>query len=173
MKRIIHYFTLWLLLVGIAFSSCSYADNAKEKPIFDRLILSENVTTFKIPAFIVRYVLRFTDEGDELRNALSGTTSFRFAITENARDTEGIFDRINSKLNVSRYTNLMEINDGKSKITIKYLESKEKIREIVFLVSDSESFVCFSIKGRISPENLSAIATGYMESKGKENKDKG
>jgi len=154
------------MLITIVFSSCSYAENKIDRPIFDRLIRKENVTSIKVPAFVVRYILRFTDDTDQVRKALKGATSFRFAIRDNLDDSNEIFDRINHQLNLNSYTNIMEINDGKSKVTIKLLENNNLIREIVFLVSDQESFICFSMKGNINPENLTTFLAQYDPKKG-------
>ncbi len=153
--------TLMVMLSGMVFTSCTYAENQNSKPIFDKLIRKENVRTFKIPAFVVRYMLFFTEEGRYACKALKGTTSFRVALVDNINDSKGIFERVNHELKVNNYLNLVDIQDNDSKITIKLIEDNNIIREIVFLISDRDSFICFSVKGRISAESLSNLLAEY------------
>ncbi len=165
MKRLLQMITLVVMLSGMIFTSCTFADNQTSKPIFDKLIRKENVRTFKIPAFVVRYVLFITEEDRSVYKALKGTTSFRVAIVDNVNDSKGIFERVNHELNENNYLNLADIQDKESKITIKLIEDNDIIREIVFLISDKDSFICFSMKGKISAESLSSILAEYYDKK--------
>ncbi len=138
-----------ILLPNICLSS-NEIDKSNSKPIFTYLLENEGIDTYKIPTFLVRYVLSFDKDGQDLKPIFNGTRFINIAFCERSiKNYNGIFSRICNNLEVSSYKNLVEIIDKEAKITIKALIDNKTIREIVILIVEEDSFIALSMTGKI------------------------
>ncbi|MHC1704632.1 MAG: DUF4252 domain-containing protein [Tenuifilaceae bacterium] len=163
MKKIISIILVSIILLPNICFSRNEIDKTNTKPIFTNLLENEGIDTYRIPTFLVKYILSFDKEAQEVKPLFNGSRFINFAICERSKKNyNGIFSRICDNLEVSSYKNLVEITDKESKITIKALIDNEKIREIVMLIVDDDSFIALSMTGKIDSrefvESLSIIS---------------
>lgn len=126
----------------------------KAEPVFSKLLENEGIESYKIPTFLVRYALSFSDTR-EIISLLQGTRSIKFATSNNGdKDNNLIYNRICNNLDLSSYQNLISVVDAKSKITIKALFDKEYIREVVIIIYDEDALTAISMTGKINPKNI-------------------
>jgi hypothetical protein len=156
--------TLGLILV-VTLGSCNPRKESRTTPIVNKLLFQEDLRSFRIPGFLVRYVMLVSEETRKIRPVLVGVNSFTISISEDLKDSQGVFMRINSELNSSNYTNIMEVIESTSRITIKALERNGLIREMVILIDDDSSFICLAIRGRIDPENFIKLVNNLANDK--------
>jgi hypothetical protein len=157
------------ILLTLAFSllvtmaSCSTKSQSNQKPVLSQILYQEDIRSFKLPGFLVRYVMLISEETCMIRPALKGVTSFTISISEDMKDSRNVFARINERLRKANYNSFMEVIDSDSRITIKALEKNGRIREMVIIIDDSSSFVCLGVKGNINPENFMQLVTNFTE----------
>ena len=100
------------------------------KPVLSNLLDNEGIDSYHIPAFLIKYVLRVSDEADEIQPLFNGARFINIAICDNdKKDYSVSYKRVCKGLDLSSYLNLVDIVDNKSKITIKALLSDDLIRE--------------------------------------------
>jgi len=154
-------------LVGL---SNNFHDFASEKPVFTKILENEGIESYRIPAFIVRFVLKNSDESDEITPFLKGCRSINLAICENdVKDFKKSYMLICKRLTESSYVNLVDINDGESNISIKSLFKGEMISELVILIVDNDEFVSVSMTGTIDPKEISDAIVKLNKSKSNKN----
>lgn len=154
MKKSIYILIALLFGIEVVTASCSPREDIESKPVLARLLYQEDLRTFTVPGFLVRYAMLVSEDTRRVRPALKGVNSFTISISEDVKDSRSVFTRINSGLNKRNYINIMEVIDNESRITVKALEHKGRIREMVVLIDDKSSIVCFSMRGRIDPANF-------------------
>ncbi len=154
MKKSIYILIALLLGLEVVTASCTAREEFETKPVLARLLYQEDLRTFTVPGFLVRYAMLVSEDTRRVRPALKGVNSFTISISEDVKDSQSVFSRINAGLNRRNYINIMEIIDNESRITVKALEHKGRIREMVVLIDDKSSIVCFSMRGRIDPANF-------------------
>jgi len=126
----------------------------KVEPVFSKLLENEGIESYKIPTFLVRYALSFSDTR-EIIPLLQGTHLIKFATSNNGdKDNKLIYNRICNNLDLSSYQNLISVVDAKSKISIKALFDNEYIREVVIIIYDEDALTAISMTGKINPKNI-------------------
>jgi hypothetical protein len=153
MKRYI--FTILFCLFSIEYGLPNFYCSENEKPIFSALVEREGIKHYRIPSFVIRWIIKHSDGSKELLPLLKESRSVNLALVEDGNENNTrVYKRIDEELNESHYVNLASIIDGKSDLTIKSLNSRGSIIELVILISDSDSFVALSITGKINPNTL-------------------
>jgi non-homologous end joining protein Ku len=142
-------FSLAFLLTG-----ANGAVQLNSKPTFTKILVREQLKAYTIPGFLARYVLLFNEDTRKIRPILKGVSSITVSLSDEMKDSHQVFSRINSQLNNSDYTNILEVIDSESCIVIKSLENDNIIRELVLMINDNSSIICISLKGKISTENI-------------------
>lgn len=145
------------MILAISVISCSSSYNKKGRPIATNLFRSEQVTTYTIPGFLIRYAMLATSETRELRPAFKGVSSVSIAVSDPKIHCNSLFSKINFTLNSHNYNTLLEIIDDHSNVTLKVLLEENRVRELVILIEDEKSLVCVSVRGKIDPKNFSYV----------------
>jgi len=154
MKKIILILSLITILPLIVLST-NPPEVKNTKPVLSNLLGREGIESYRIPVFLVKFVLSFSDQAEELQPLFSGARFINIAVCENAdKDYTESYKRVCKGLELSSYINLVDIVDHKSKITIKALFSNDLIRELVILVRDDDNFIAMSIIGKIDPNSI-------------------
>jgi hypothetical protein len=159
MKNLIKLALTISLILVLCIASGSVRKEHNSKPVLSSVLYKENLKTYKIPGFLVRYAMLITEDSRRIRPALKGVSSINISITEGVNNSKSVFTRINNTLSENNYLNILEIIDPKSQIVVKTLENNNIIREMVLMINDDSTIVCISIKGKISPENLLKVIT--------------
>jgi hypothetical protein len=165
MKRSVIVLVIMALVLLVTVGGCSPSKENTLSPTINKLLYKEDLRSFRIPGFLVKYAMMISKETRQIRPALRGVSAFTISISENIKDSQSIFKRINNKLIDSNYSSIMEVIDSESSITIKALEQKGIIREMVILVNDDSSIICFALRGRISPNNFIKLVDNLANQK--------
>jgi len=156
-----------LPLFGISNNSRLKGDS---KPIITKILENEGIENYRIPAFIIRFALKNSDESDEITPFLNGCRYINLAICENdVKNYKESYSLICKRLSESSYVNLVDINDGESKISIMSLFERDIISELVILIVDDEEFVSLSMTGKIDPKEISKVIAELNKSKSTNN----
>lgn len=139
------------LVVMVTVASCSPRQSSDCQPTVSRLLSKENLRTFIVRGFIVRYAMLISSDTRLIRHSLKGISSFTISFSENDMESRSIFTRINKGLKEKKYSSIMEVIESDSRIAVKALEEKGRIKEMVVLINDQSSFVCITMKGHIDP----------------------
>ncbi|MFP4556458.1 MAG: DUF4252 domain-containing protein [Bacteroidales bacterium] len=143
-----------LILISVSFGNCTQKSRSENQPIIKGLLKQENMRSYSIPAFLVKSAMLISKDTRSIRSALNGAKSFTISIYENIEEAAGAYTRINSGLKAGNYSSIIEVIEGDSKMTIKTLEHNGVIKEMVIIINDQSSFVCFSVKGSINPDSI-------------------
>ena len=161
---------LTILMFPLLSKSSNSIHNDEGKPVFTRILENEGIESHRIPAFIIRFVLRNSNESDEITPFLKGCRYINLAICENdVKNFKESYSLICKKLSESSYVNLVDINDGESKISIKSLFKRDMISELVILVVDNDEFITVSMTGKIDPKEISEAIIKLNKSKSDKN----
>jgi hypothetical protein len=147
-------FVVVVIIAGLNVS-CTANHNHNSRPILKKLLNREDIRSFTLPGFLVKYAMLASYETRQLRPALKGVSSFTISINENFSDSFNLFSRINNELASYNYSTLIEIIDCEANVLIKVLEMEGEIRELVMIINEKDTFVCISMQGNINPEGLS------------------
>lgn len=151
-----------VILLGSGINvSCS--PNPNNRSAIKKLLVKENVRTFTIPGFIARYAMLATSDTREIRPLLKGVRSLTISISDDLRDSFNVFARVNNGLKSKNYSTIMEVIEKDSRIIVKVLEDEGDIKDLVVIISELDSFVCFSMQGTISPENLTRVIASLAD----------
>jgi hypothetical protein len=151
-----------IILLTLFLSGASGAVQENSKPVLSKILVGEQLKSYKIPGFLARYALLITEDTRKLRPMFKGVSSISVSVAEDLKDSNRVFNRINSQLSSNNYTSILEVVDSESSIVVKLLEQNDTIRELVFMINDNSSFICISLKGRISTENLLNVVSTLM-----------
>lgn len=171
MKKL-YIITIVIVVLAFPLNSMSknYLNEGNRKPVYTKILEKEGIEYYRIPAFIVRFALKNTEESEDITPFLKGSRYINFAICENNLvSCNESFANICNRLNEFSYFSLVDINDGKSKIAIKSLFDKNMISELVILIVDDTDFVTISMTGRIDPKEISDAIIKLNKTKSNKN----
>ena len=152
---------LFILIILIPVMGCSSNNKDYNKPLVKGLLYNEQLSSYSIPAFLVRGVLLLTEDTRRITPALKGVRSITFSINEDVQNPNLVFSRLNDGLNAGNYTSIVEIINEDSRVTIKMLERNNYVREMVVLINDYKSIICISMKGRFVPKNILEVVANF------------
>jgi len=136
------------------------------KPVFSKILEEEGIDSYNIPVFLVKLALNFSDESESIMPLFKGSRSISLAILDDHRHNYlQSYKRICNSLELSSYSDLVNIIDSDSRITIKALLHESIIRELVVLIHDKDNFVAISMTGRINPRDIAEAITKLNKSK--------
>lgn len=159
MKRI--FLLIVALLVGLTLLQACSKQQVKPDAISARKVLkNEDIRAITLPGFFVRYVMLFDKELRQFTSSLKDVSSVTFALS-NSSQAEIAFNRVNNKLKLNSFEDLLEVIDSDAKIAIKQRKDDNTIEEIVLLVNDDESFICMAIKGSINEDELRSLVAKF------------
>ncbi len=98
---------------------------------------------FAIPAFAINIAAR--GQEDEIRNLVRSTRSVRLMVKEES--SKELYTAVEQYLSPNIYKNLMHIRDGNCYVKICAKLTDDKIKELIIVVNDSESFLAIQLKG--------------------------
>lgn len=150
-----------LILLSVTFGNCSQKNTSESKPILKGLLRQENMRSYSIPAFFVKSAMLISKDTRSIRPALNGARSFTISIYENADNAADAFLRINAGLKAGNYSSIIEVIESDSKVTIQTLEHNGSIKEMVIIINDQSSFMCFSVKGNLSPDSILEVVSKF------------
>lgn len=162
--RIVIIFCLGFMLL----QACSSDSGVNSKPMLGELLKREQIRAVTVPNFLIRYLMLFNAETRKIQPLLKGVSSATFALS-NSNNASEIFERIENSLILFGYEDLLEVIDSESKITIKQLKRGSIIKELIFLINDTESVICLSIRGKITNEELLRFVAKFANQRGIEN----
>lgn len=136
--------------------------DVNSRPIMRKLLRGEQIRAITVPGFLIRYIMLFDAETREIQPLLKGVTSATFALSNN-NNAPGIFERIGNSLGLFGYENLLDVIDSDSKITIRQLKQRNRIKELVFLINEAESVICLSMRGKITNEGLLEVVAKFAD----------
>jgi len=161
---------LTILMFPLLSKSSNSIHNDEGKPVFTRILENEGIESYRIPAFIIRFAFRNSNESEEITPFLKGCRYINLAICENdVKNFKESYSLICKKLLESSYVNLADINDGESKISIKSLFKRDMISELVIIILDDNGLVTVSMTGKIDPRDISEAIVKLNKSKSNKN----
>lgn len=146
----------WIVL--ILMSSCSEGPNTGSFANFYNANKdNEDFFTFNVSPTLARLFL--SKEDRETIDFLKGMKSIKLMVYK-GDEQKGTYyaQSLKRSLPEARYQDMMTVNNGGDKIEFKVRERCNKIREMIVIVADEESFVALDLKGRISLEKAIDLA---------------
>lgn len=148
---------LIFILAATTLNSCQSRD--KDFISFYRKYKHDSgMLNFTIPAFVINIAVR--GQEDEIRELAKSTTSIRVMIKDES--PKELYSTVDQYLGPNIYKNLMHIGDGNCYVKIAAKVTDNKIKELVIVVNDSESFVAAQLKGNYTFEQIQDL-THFIE----------
>ena len=147
---------LIIVIIATFFVNISFAQNRVIEQFYDKYTKLENVTEIDISGGLLNMVASFSDDADT--KILEKVSKLRIL----AIDDQSVIDTQDKKalvkgLRSSKFEELMQIRDGKSKIDFMVRESNNKITNILMMVDDEDSFFMLSLEGNISWKDIEKL----------------
>lgn len=156
------------MLVTLSLPSfCEITENdVSKKPVFTKILENEKIDSYRIPTFLIKYVLSFDEDAEDIRPLFNGSHFINFAIYENLPNSYSqIVTSIMNELDKASYTTLIQIVEKNSKVTIRAMVDNDVIRELVVLICDDDEFVALSMTGRMDKNELGKTIAKLNKSK--------
>ena len=118
------------------------------------------ITSLTIPSdFVNAFVPKREKEAKAVLRSLDHFQILIYDKTEGDLDTLNNFkDELNKIIKQKKYEDLMVINDGGDKITIKILEENDKVKELVMLISREDAMILLFLKGDIDLDKIASLS---------------
>lgn len=165
MKKLIMIiaFSALIPLIGV---SSNEPEVKKSKAIFSELLQNEGIECYRIPVCLIKFVLRFDSKADDIIPLFDGASSIKIALCEDEfKDYRESYKRICRGLETSLYSDLVNIVDKRSIMTIKALYRNEFIHELVIMIREDHNLVAISMKGKIDPKRIANTIAKLNNSK--------
>ncbi len=161
MKKITTTAFLIILATGFGFSQSKTVKEFHDKYRDDRdaKVVRLNGSLFKLIAQIASY-----DEDDEDAQAVSrigeGIESMDIVAVPlfDSGLTPAEFDRMKNELKDEKYEELMEMRDGREKVSVLTQGNKNQVKNMVILVREDESIVVMNVNGTLDMKDVAYLA---------------
>lgn len=145
-----------IFVFGIVGCSSSQQVNSDFADFYHHHEDDAGIVSFSFPIGLAK---AFIDDDDkEAKKAFSKLNKMRFFICEN--DNGYYKKKVQNYLPEGKYHDLMVIKDGKETVAFKMKEPVNgKVKEIVMIVSEPESFVAISFTGNFTIDDAKSFAS--------------
>jgi hypothetical protein len=156
------------VLFSVAFSSCSSPKTTAQ--FYQSQKRKQGVTNFKLPGWAVwtgAGVARLFVKEPQAKAALKlarKTGKIRFMTTEEAGlISNQDLTRFVGELKQNGYEDLIQIRERNTLVNIMARDKKDKLRNLLVMVNEEDSFVFFDIKSRLKYEEIGALIEYFIE----------
>ena len=163
---------LMLLLFAVAFSSCSSPRTPAQ--FYHTHKVNQGVKNFNLPGWLVWMgsgIAKPMVKNPEAKAALKlakKTGTIRILVSEeNSLVSNSEINTFVSNIKRSGYEDLIQVRQGQTVVNILARDKKDKLRNLLILVKEEDTFVFLDMKTRIKYKDLAELINGYM------NKEKG
>lgn len=117
----------------------------------------ENMTNVNLQGWVLQMASNYVDEEKE-KEILNKITKLRVMVMEesNLIKKEDV-SQLKSDVKKEEYYELMQINEGKSKIDFYIRQMGDEITDVLVLVNDEDSFVLLSLEGNFKFSDLNDL----------------
>jgi hypothetical protein len=150
MKRII--FIIALSVTPFLVDAQDYIDDA-----FNKYSGKENFTSITVSKDLLDFV--FALDNDKNADRLKGKIAdLKILISEHQPENSvGFTNEIRNNLSKNEYLRLMEVLDGKSKVTFYIKKDNDKIVHLLLLATGDDEEVLLSLKGQFTMKELAEL----------------
>ena len=156
--------TTLMILLFFSMISCSNSQNISRdfSHFYDKYQDDAGIVSFTIPSFLANMAI--DDNDQDAKKVLKKLNKLRFFICEK---DNGFYNKtINTYLPENVYHDLLVVKDGPETVTFKMKEpEKEKIKEIILLVTKPDSFVAISFSGDFNLEEAQEMTSSINAGK--------
>lgn len=156
-----------LLLFAVAFSSCSTPRTTAQ--FYHTHKVQQGVTNFKLPGWLVWMgsgIAAPMVKAPEAKAALKlakKTGTIRLLVSEEySLVSNSELNSFVSNIKSAGYEDLIQVREGKTVVNILARDKKDKLRNLLILVKEEDSFVFLDMKTRIKYKDLAEMINSYL-----------
>lgn len=151
MKNIIMIIACIAILPTIAL-----AQNKQIEKFYNKYKAQENVTDINLQGWVLSVAAKFADE--DSGNILEKITKLRVLVVEDKNIVPtSEYKQLIKDVRRESFEDLIQVNEGKSKVNIMMRESGNKITNVLLLVSGDDEFIMLSLEGNLDWEDLKSL----------------
>jgi hypothetical protein len=156
-----------LLLFAVALSSCNSPKTTAQ--FYHTHKVHQGVTNFKLPGWLVWMgsgIAAPMVKNPEAKAALKlakKTGTIRFLVSEeHSLVSNAEMNTFVTNIKRSGYEDLIQVREGKTVVNILARDKKDKLRNLLIMVKEEDSFVFMDMKTRIKYKDLAEMINSYL-----------
>lgn len=149
----------------LAISAFPLFSNAQDfiDEIFNKYSGDENFTSIVISKNLIDFAFT-ADKANELNSLKGKISDLKILVSEKKNEASFKFtDEIRSNLNKNDFISLIEILEGKNKISFYVKKDNNKIVNLLLIASNNDQEVLLTLKGQFTMKELAELGKGANE----------